>query len=558
MAYDDDEIAAILRAIDTAGFAPLVLMPGDLADGVASVVLAGGRVAQETYTNGVRPTIVETVAEMVVGAGGDIPLLPGDVPARVQQVEIVGDRLYTMDDPVRPIEPPGFVRIVGASPNRSAVLVTRTATITLSLPGDDPDAVQVGDGFVSYWRTAGPFAGERVDVITRPVRWPPGTTAVEFVPATGQSNSNGGFNTPVYSNKPVRPGRALSFAGGARISSTEHGGAPAPLRFESLNGLVDLREQPDPVLFGPPGETPMSGVGYVLTDPVNGVPATTVVLAATVGIGGRPITDLNKGTRYYLNLLSAVQQAQVYALLSGLTFKTLRVYSIHGSSNAGNAEFYNNYVQMQADLDADIRAITGQAETVVCIGCQSSAWGAQGQPLRDETMGVMLRAALDFPNRFICTGPTYSYPYFDRLHMNGPGTRANGEAMGRADLRKRAGVAQSCLYGASAQRAGTVVTVQMAGAEGALALDTSVVSDPGNFGIEFFQTGGNAVAITAVSVAGTTMTVTLSAEPTGADPRIDFGLTTTRLAPGGPTTGPRTCLRDAAGKYACHQSLPIT
>jgi hypothetical protein len=105
---------------------------------------------------------------------------------------------------------------------------------------------------------------------------------------------------------------------------------------------------------------------------------------------------------------------------------------------------------------------------------------------------------------------------------------------------------------------------------GDIALDTSVVSDPGDYGVTWRDAGdGNSVSISTVAVLDTdTLRVTLDGTPTGTAQEIGIAVSATSGAAPGPTTGARSCIRDGdtaedgrsvvLRNYACHQIIDVT
>jgi hypothetical protein len=99
---------------------------------------------------------------------------------------------------------------------------------------------------------------------------------------------------------------------------------------------------------------------------------------------------------------------------------------------------------------------------------------------------------------------------------------------------------------ASITRTDAVVTVKMHVPAPPLVLDTTLVTNPGKFGFEWKDDGPATPTIASVAVAGPdTITVTLSAAPTGANKRLRYAFTGTPGALGGPTSGPRGNVRDS-------------
>ena len=82
---------------------------------------------------------------------------------------------------------------------------------------------------------------------------------------------------------------------------------------------------------------------------------------------------------------------------------------------------------------------------------------------------------------------------------------------------------------------------------GKLVLDTSIVTDPGNYGVSAIDPDGNALTLTEVSVHLNRLRIRASGGiPSGSKIRLGFIGGTTGQLPSR-TTGPRCCLRDSQG-----------
>jgi hypothetical protein len=120
--------------------------------------------------------------------------------------------------------------------------------------------------------------------------------------------------------------------------------------------------------------------------------------------------------------------------------------------------------------------------------------------------------------------------------------------MMRAVQKLRAAAAVPGLYLTGASNSGTTLTLTTS-ATSNLAIDTSVVSDPnGQSGLRCLDTSnGNAnVALSGISVSGTSITATMASRTAGHVYMIGAGDIGTAGNLPGPTTGPRTTIRDSS------------
>lgn len=83
--------------------------------------------------------------------------------------------------------------------------------------------------------------------------------------------------------------------------------------------------------------------------------------------------------------------------------------------------------------------------------------------------------------------------------------------------------------------------------------DELLVTNPGNFGFEFYDSSGAPPAVTEVAlVDASTVRVTLATEPTSGNRRIRYAHTGGVGQPAGPTTGARGNLRDSDATPSRH------
>ena len=269
------------------------------------------------------------------------------------------------------------------------------------------------------------------------------------------------------------------------------------------------------------------------------------VLVSAHGIDGRAIELLDKGTVPYNNLLAAVTKAYLITRLLGKDYVAPNVVWVQGPGDISVGTFYASYkaslVQLQSDLDADIKAITGQAGAIVLV-IDQVGWFSSGTtspiPL------AQLAAALENPTKIICAGPKYHHTYIDGVHVGSVGTADRGEEFDRSI---EAGTAWKPLYPVSASRTGAVINVTFHVPEGSLALDTNTGQQSRKLRRRVEQTGKAAVTISSVAIASATeLTVMLSEMPAGPGQKLKFAMPAATSAGAGPTTGPRSNIRDSA------------
>jgi len=283
-------------------------------------------------------------------------------------------------------------------------------------------------------------------------------------------------------------------------------------------------------------------------------------------LGGTPYSGLARGTVPYNNWLAALTAAPALAAAGGFNFHYAGGFVIHGEADALNnvsAAAYAGYLQTwQSNLEADANAALARTGTLPMLVSQMSSWTALNatQPLTcawstcngTQARGVplgQLDAARNNPGKIYFLGPKYQYPYADSQHLTDAGYLAFGELAGKAwksiliDHRYWTG-----LVPRSISISGSTVTFRAWVPAGTLALDTSTLPDAtycqgvdtadpaactagGAFwvasGFEWWDDSGNARPwVTSVSItAADTVTISLSAPPTGGNQRLRYAFT---------------------------------
>lgn len=301
---------------------------------------------------------------------------------------------------------------------------------------------------------------------------------------------------------------------------------------------------------------------------IGALPSNAGVVASAHGRGGLALADLDKGTLYYTNSITAVTKAKEEATAAGLSYRVPYIDWIQGENDRASAAgvYLTALLGLQADYDADVRAISGQSEVVPLLLDQISNWTAYNIDVSLVPFD-QLAAARQYPSLFYCAGPKYWLATVDGIHMTSLSSRRLGAMHARAGAAIIKGEAWLPTHCTSAVRAGNVVTLKFHTPEGRLMADTINVANPGNLGIRWVDDGASAT-VTGVQVnLDNTVTVTLSGAPTGANGYIGIADIGTSGAAGGPTIGPRACLRDSSTdkcgdglplyNWACHQRISV-
>lgn len=405
-------------------------------------------------------------------------------------------------------------------------------------------------------------------------------TKLMILPNYGQSLSNGTNARGVYTTSAIAMGRALMSNAGPRpvlgglgygtVADTswdhQYLDENTALTDDRMTTLTDLVEQYKP--SEGIGETQMSGQVYWLAKTGN-VEATTGFISGSLGVGGCPIALLQKGgSQAYTNLILWIERQVAHARWLGLTPEIPGILFDQGESNWNSSTWLADVLTLQDNLNTDIQAIMGDTIVRPLIIWQPSSWTKFSVANAPATALAMVTAAMTYPTRIRLIGPQYwcSYFYTDGVHMLARGYRLCGEYGGRELLALRNSTASGAFYATAATYSSGVLTVTM---NRAVTLDTTLVSDPGQYGLDLLAADGTTnIALSSISVSGSTITATPATAPTvGA--KVGIARLSTVGNAAGPTTGLRSCFRDAstdlAGdgtthlyNWACHQQIALS
>ena len=272
----------------------------------------------------------------------------------------------------------------------------------------------------------------------------------------------------------------------------------------------------------------------------------------------------------FQEMMSQVKTGLALATAAGQSYSVAAMLVIHGEFDGYNDAYGTDLRTWQADTQNGVHAITGSSDPLPMILAQSQAApGAEGNyntmPFYPNAgpLGT-LAAAVANPLLITLACPEYmmAHHYYEDaegnpdplgqpIHMTADGYRHLGLMMAKAAyavcLEK---VAWLPLMPTSVGLVGDVVTIEYSVPYGPLVLDTSYVTDPGNYGFNYQDSNGT--TISSVSVTGAaqiTVILSSSATPGG---WFSYALVDPGPAGGapygqgfGPTRGPRGCVRDS-------------
>ncbi len=432
--------------------------------------------------------------------------------------------------------------------------ISSTTPLTISPYTGHGGFFAIDDGGMTATQAANFYADVKA-LMTALGRSPKSTAQARFALTTGQSLGVGSNSTATLSITQPYTNRQVSVALGGGT------GTPNPHYALTLPPLVEGLQVA--------GAYESIGAGMAnqqasLWRVDHAGDATRDLIVSNAAVGSTTIatrTSKAAGSIYNVSLQEISDAMAVAPDYYSGGFKVAGINQVDGESDATSSTFAADLLTLWNQYQTDIQALTGQTGAIPMLYSQISAWTAVGNiDAATAVSPIQQLAAYEAnPTKLVLVGPKYIFTYGtspNDVHLTSAGYRWLGEYYGKVwDAVVNRGGTWSPLRPTNITRSGATITVTMTSgtgtsgvAGGSLVLDTTTVSSPNGAadGFEWNQTGGTAQTISSVSVSGATVTITLTGDPgTGSTNRLRYAYTGTAGNAGGPTSGPRGCLRDS-------------
>ncbi|MFQ1062142.1 sialate O-acetylesterase [Bordetella trematum] len=373
---------------------------------------------------------------------------------------------------------------------------------------------------------------------------PSAENLITILAGYGQSNARGmrGNVGPAIQFDPRYAETMLMFDGSAgmdvRLGIVGENGFDLPLPASALTGFQALRsvDTQDNA-----GTTFLEGAAAALHSQLA---AELSLLASylyfTAAKGGSNLAGLVKGTVPYANFMTAVERAKSIAASIGKRVWLPAILWNQGESDTANTDYAAQLVALRNDMDADIKAITGQSADVQFVLAQPSSF----QSFR-AVLALQRLPAIDSRFHLACAG--YPLPYYtgDYLHYDRIGHFKLGEYYWKA--------LRSAVYGDRSWKPLQPESVSFNGANqvqitfhvpaGELVLDPDATDKDGNWGFQLFN-GSTQVAIADKSLVGNVVTLTAESNLTPGNAAVRYALAG-QSSPRTAAAIPRGRLRDS-------------
>lgn len=362
----------------------------------------------------------------------------------------------------------------------------------------------------------------------------------------GQSNSGGTDSTPVLTTTTAYTGM-ITFGSGPKSSKAgnSQGAVNTSPGTSTTIALVEDTSQSDG--FTPSGETICSSSARRFLEQAainSGVdPNSITVLASSAGHGSARITSLNKGgslispgtVAWYQQLLDHVSEGKARATAAGKTYAVQAVDWIQGEADAqGGATgsgAYANYLayllQLQVDIDADIRALTGQTQSVHLLISPNPYVVVTNPEVTLAQMQACRQSAY-----IHLAGPRYHLPSASgAVHLSNVGKIRHGADFGRARYQLIYGQRKpDAIDFTSAIANGTALVVNCKVPQPPLVIDqTFLPAGVTDYGIKVVDDTGT-LTLSSITVKQRQILITLN-RALGANPKFRYALDYQPAAP---------------------------
>jgi hypothetical protein len=309
------------------------------------------------------------------------------------------------------------------------------------------------------------------------------------------------------------------------------------------------------------GETPHTAMGNQISAlTARSTGGEYVTVHTVVGESGQGIHVIDKGAvatpnlgHAYAAALFEVSAIERLATLSGKTYGVGAIVLTHGETDGTDENYEDDVARLRGDLDADIRAVTGQTTPIPLLLTQQQT--CPGDNSSAASLIAEWKSGVDHEGEIICVGPKYQYPYAsDRLHLVARGYDELGEKYGEVYYERVVlGHRWQPLQPVRVNRKDRVVTVEFHvpvaplvwGDETPAPHQAAHTRWSNGRGFEAQNRDGE-LTIDSVAIRGNSVLITLASDPTPTDLVVRYAVTQDESGMrGGLATGRIGQLRDS-------------
>ncbi len=274
------------------------------------------------------------------------------------------------------------------------------------------------------------------------------------------------------------------------------------------------------------------------------------ILCSNPGLGSQTIAALSKGTAPYTKLLAQVSGGHTTAAAAGLSYIMQALTWAQGEADTSAGTLYATYKaalkQLRSDIDADVKAVSGQTQNVPLITYQVASHKHYGVAYPQIAL-AQLDAAIEDANIHACC-PMYIFEYnTDFVHLPGWSYKWLGAYYGLVYKRVVIdGLTWDVVRPLSFTVRGSAIYIKFHVPAPPLKWDVQQVLQNDGYGFNLFDGAGNPVTLTGLPaiIANDTVKIIASA-PVVAGMKLQYAFYGTGTT--GRLDGPRGNLRDSQG-----------
>ncbi|EPY2139217.1 hypothetical protein ACXARS_003457 [Klebsiella quasipneumoniae] len=374
-------------------------------------------------------------------------------------------------------------------------------------------------------------------------------TDVNHIIGFGQSLMAGINSMPLQTVSAIL--NAYRFNGGVRAQ--DGSGTSAENHASLLPYIETTHDTGDGVGY----ETPVGGAITAIFDRLSAeaegyTSGDIKILGSVPAQGSKTIAQLRQNPGPYMQrIIDDMTYGKARANELGLTYSPHAMIYMGNESDqsAGTTEevYLDSFDKMIAAVNGFASDVTGNTESLPWFIYQFNSWKNRTPNTSYPTIPLALLKLARTRDDVRLVQPMYMYDYYDTAHLLGFDSKICGYRFGLAiEQEMLSGKKFEPLWSQDISLQGGIANIWYEPV-GKLVLDTSIVTDPGNYGVSAIDPDGNALTITEVSVHLDRLRVRASGGiPAGSKIRLGFTGGTTGTLPSR-TNGPRCCLRDSQG-----------
>ncbi|HBY4210999.1 TPA: hypothetical protein MIT91_20190 [Klebsiella pneumoniae] len=374
-------------------------------------------------------------------------------------------------------------------------------------------------------------------------------TDVNHIIGFGQSLMAGINSMPLQTITAIP--NAYRFNGGVRAQ--EGSGTSAENHASLLPYIETTHDTGDGVGY----ETPLGGAITAIFDRLSAeadgyASGDVKILCSVPAQGSKTIAQLRQNPGLYMQrIIDDMTYGKARANELGLTYSPHAMIYMGNESDqtAGTTEevYLDSFDKMIAAVNGFASDVTGKTESLPWFIYQFNSWKNRTPNTSYPTIPLALLKLARTRDDVRLVQPMYMYDYYDTAHLLGLDSKICGYRFGLAiEQEMLTGKKFEPLWAQDVSLQGGIANIWY-DPVGKLVMDTSIVTDPGNYGVSAIDPSGNALSLTEVSVHLNRLRVRASGGiPAGSKIRLGFTGGTTGTLPSR-TNGPRCCLRDSQG-----------